>query len=154
MTAARDSPTLRLPQTSVRVVEMTEDDLGVLAAREEATRWMGIAIAAALVKLDPKAYDTLLTVLEAASLHLSATGSPHAAGFLDSSVAMLKGLTQEGNLDPAKAMVMNAVLHLQTAPDQHEALRTWLEVATADELSDQVRELLEGLSGSPPEGDA
>lgn len=126
----------------------------VLRAREEANRWLALAVAATATRLDKDAFKALVGVIEAAAVHLVSQGKPTAAEALRRDIGMLRAITQEGDLDPQLALAINALLYLEAGSHRRAALATWLETATELELSDEVRELLGRLSSSPPDGDA
>ncbi|MBB4287405.1 hypothetical protein [Roseospira goensis] len=131
-----------------------EGQLAVLKAREEANRWFAISVAIAIAKRDPTAHRDTLEALAAAAFHLRTEGKEDAAEALDITATAFKALTQDGESDPVKVLLMKAFLHLDTPSDQQAALLSWLRSATADELSDQIHELLGRLSRTPPQGDA
>jgi len=131
-------------------------EIAVLKAEAAANRWLGISLAASLVHNKAIDANVLVETIEATAAMISLTDGENEALYLLNTLEHLKPLlnTLKG-LGPKELMAIRASMYIDAGPDHKDALETWMQHASHEELGEDVQELFTRLkkkrSGRPEE---
>lgn len=120
-------------------------ELALIRARVESTRWVALLACVSAMRSGLVDADELIRLVEAETVSLTARGNPNTAGALLTDIEHLKGLYQDGSMDPLKTIFYMTALHLDAGPEHREALQEWLLTGTPEELADDLRAAVERL---------
>lgn len=125
-------------------------DVLVLEQRAEAAESIAKALAVTLGKVDSASASKVLELLEATILYQRymepETNSYRNLIHFRQVVAALLDAD-----DPAQVLVLSALQGRDAGPDRLDALRTWQEQASVEELADDMSELLKRLTSNSPQ---
>jgi hypothetical protein len=122
-----------------------EGRLAVLDARSDAARWMALLTAVFMLTEAPERAARFELLVTLAAGLLSSQGNENAAGSLLSTLRTAKALFQDGKTEPETTIALMTGLHSEAGQERSAALQEWMSVATEEEISADIRALLEGL---------
>ncbi|MBE0529495.1 MAG: hypothetical protein IH626_01625 [Rhodospirillales bacterium] len=132
--------------------EKDAQDLAVTKVRCEVTRWVSLLTLAMLIRRRVLDGDEISRLIEAKAVDLFSQGRSLVAEGMLVDLAQIKPLILEG-IDPAQMLVIDALQRLDAGPELQSAFQEWLQIATPEEISDEVRELLRRWSPPPRDDD-
>lgn len=118
----------------------------MLLARQAAIEFMLVGLALAVAENGRTPLPKVLDALEFMRVFSRVTESKDVADGFDATLARLRA-AQDASMPPRAAFVLFLARFASERPHLREALKTWLSMATPEELADDLRELLDRLSG-------
>jgi hypothetical protein len=109
----------------------------------EGTRLLTLGLMIALVHNKVITVESLSQALDVTSKYAKASQPSGTSLPIEHARLLLEDLCQNGRIDPELALLHIAIDHLQAGPERQHALRTWLTQASAEELANEIRQLLE-----------
>lgn len=127
-----------------------EGDVALLSVIVDAQRGLLDGICIALASKGAVPVAEMLETLEITAAHLAVARSRRSGATMLKMLATLRAIANNPRADPIRSMVIHILLDDAAGEDHRNALKSWIEQATPDELAHETQKLIQKLLDDPP----